>query len=81
MPTYVDITADDLHALYMLARRHASARLGRRRAVGAGMAVAVGTVDLDATRHVLVVVSDADLLALAPRLADGGCGPRLIPTG
>jgi CBS domain-containing membrane protein len=87
MPTYVDITADDLHALYMLARRHASARLGGQRAVGGVMTTAVVTVDrdadlhdvaralsehrisgvpvVDAARHVLGVVSEADLLALA----------------
>ena len=87
MPTYVDVTADDLHTLYTLARRYARARRGTQRAVREIMTTEVVTVDrdadlyevarvlsehrisgvpvIDAARHVLGVVSEADLLALA----------------
>jgi CBS domain-containing protein len=87
MTTYVDITADDLYTLYILARRHARARLRTQQAVREIMTTAVVTVDrdadlhdvarvlsehrisgvpvVDAARHVLGVVSEADLLALA----------------
>jgi CBS-domain-containing membrane protein len=87
MPTYVDVTADDLHTLYTLARRYARARRGTERAVREIMTTEVVTVDrdadlyevaqvlsehrisgvpvVDAARHVLGIVSEADLLALA----------------
>ena len=82
MTTYIDITADDLYTLYILARRHARARLRTQQAVREIMTTAVVTVDPDADLHDVAGCSrnieSAGCQSLTRRATCWGLSPRRI---